>query len=474
MLNKEALDIKQAKLLFDININRSDLYNSINKCDFYICQYFINNTCYDLTVMDNIGFRQTLPRKNNRVGDRVFQVIREYRIVHTYEDHARNFFDEIRVGDGKVLEALKEVVGNKDFFKTKGFGDACRQNAQTGYMFTIVFDIHEDQFRDFKSVNCEELSIVVSRLKREIMPSNLVYSHQNKGSYHPFIKTVGKKFSMTRTIANYHRDIKERYWYTIADKVQEVEYVTNENLEEGIHVLTYTRDLTTETTIENRIKFINFNDASNKNGFFISDRDAMLSVNVERTLREREAVLKERAHTLKEQEVDLDERNQKLRIEEQQHLIMVNNSKKELAILKQQAEEVTLRNSVLLEELRFNNLVKKERLNNTSLMYEEHVLEKKMKYGLFDLSCTVIKQAIEVDTDIKKHELNNAKHEKAMQELKYSSQISESVHAQKLQAIELDMHVSSIVNQRKVLEERSKLGSGALNMLGTLMKTIGF
>ena len=114
MLNREAQEIHPAKLRFDVSSDFQELQQAVQECEYFTTQYYINNTCLDLTVMDIFGVRQTLPRRKDRSGDHVLKVIREYRFVKSLEQHSQEFFDEVSPGDGPILMALKELIQKKD------------------------------------------------------------------------------------------------------------------------------------------------------------------------------------------------------------------------------------------------------------------------------------------------------------------------------------------------------------------------
>ncbi len=473
MLNKEAQDLQQAAVTFDISTSRSELQKVIRDCEFYTCQYLNNNTVYDLTVMDNFGFRQTLPRKTKRVGDRVFQIVREYRITHALESHARNFVDEIEIGDGKVLNALKDVVGNPDFFRHTGFGDEYKKNATSGYLFMLVLEINESQFKDHLSVGCEEAGLVISKLRREVMPANLVYAHSNKGSFNPFQKIVGKTFSMSRTMANYHHSIKERYWYILGDKVQEVEYVKNKNLEEGIHVIKYVKNLNDETTVVDTIKYLKFDDVSNKNGIFTSERDAMLSINIERTMREREADLAEREHQLRVEAHELKEKQHVMHLEQIVHDTRLNVAKRDLALVKQVGEELTHLNSTQIEELRHENTVEVEKLRQRGMRLDSDILRNKAHLVSITAISDETAHQRNVVVENMKHQVALVKHDTAMREMDRAEQLSEVTHIQKMRQSEVGFFVDEMIMDRKIREERTKTASSALGIGKTVLGYLG-
>lgn len=470
MLNKEAQDLLEAEMKFEVGTGRMDMQRIQQTSSFYVTQYFDNNTTFDLTVMDNFGIRQTLPKKDQRVGEKALVVVREYRIKHGLESCVRNFFDEVSVGDGVVLEALKEAVDKPDFFSTRGFGDHYRDNALTGYMFFVTFSISQDQLYTHKSLSCMELGVVVSRKLRSVMPANPCYATNNKGSYNPFRAVVGKTFSMKRVVANSYAPLKETYWFFIADTLHEVEYVCNKNLNEGLYLFDYKKDLDESGVITNNTKFLEFNDAFNKNGFFMTQRDAMLTSNTERSLREREASLKEREHFMKVEELDFQER--------------LNSSKRELALVKQAAEHQSSINALELEAHKQSNtkesyylesqaLNQKANTSRTEVGYKTNLLMLEHKSAVTQHYNELELEKLKLKTEIAKLNVVSLKNKYSIEEMNRSSFLSQAVLQQKLHLMEAEIVSSGFADRRKKSEEANKLVGSIFSSISSTLKLIG-
>ena len=162
MLNREAQEIHPAKLRFDVSSDFQELQQAVQECEYFTTQYYINNTCLDLTVMDIFGVRQTLPRRKDRSGDHVLKVIREYRFVKSLEQHSQEFFDEVSPGDGPILMALKELIQKKDIFRYKGFTSKYDVGVRLGHLLVITFEISEQEISEYKTV--DSLPLVLQSL----------------------------------------------------------------------------------------------------------------------------------------------------------------------------------------------------------------------------------------------------------------------------------------------------------------------
>lgn len=477
MLNREAQEIHTANLSFDVSTDFRGLQKAVEQCEYFTSQYYINNTCVDLTVMDIFGVRQSLPRKKDRKGDRVFKIVREYRFMRTVEQHSKDFFDEISAADGPILMALKELVDKDDVFRKQGFSTAFTENVRYGYLLIVTFDIDEKEISEYKTVDSTALGITVSRLKRELMPSNPVYAAVNRGSYYnPFRNLLTPEYKMTRVFANYHDRIKEKFWFNLGDTPIEVEYTNKKELEEGIHIQAFKKSVETETAINSTVKIVKFDEAVNKNGFFTSARDAMLGSNTIRTDRERDQELKERTRLLEIRAVEAEER--------------LAVAKKELTIAKQAADELSLQRQTTIAEIQHEHAIGIE--NKKQLTTETEYRLTRGKLGLVELQFDRDKVGFrnEVILADKKHqfemlkvyggaikhaqdvELATVKHIGAMQELDRSLILSEAQHTQKLTMVEVDMVHTTTTNKRRLMEENTKLVTsvvGGLNTVGKLL-----
>jgi hypothetical protein len=477
MLNREAQEIHPAKLKFDVSSDFKGLQHAVQECDYFTTQYYINNTCLDLTVMDVFGMRQTMPRRKDRSGDRVFRVVREYRFVKSLEHYSREFFDEIAPGDGPILMALKELVQKKDVFRFKGFTTDYDVGVRLGYLLIVTFEISEDEINEYKTVDSTGLGITVSRLRREAMPANPVYSAINNGSYYnPFKSFVGPQYSMTRIFANYHDQIKEKYWYNLGNIPVEVEYTRKPELEEGIHIQTFTKQEDNETATNSTIKIVKFDEASNKNGFFTSPRDAMLGSNTLRSDREKEQELKERAIILATKNAEAEEQ--------------LAQAKRQLALIKQQTDELNHFRQMELQGMQNDHAIVLEKNKRLVTDAEFRLAGGKLELSTLQLERDVVEFHQDSITEDKKHslevlkiqgsaikhrqdlELATAKHGTTMRELDRAEVIVAAQHLSKLAIIEADLVHSASNNKRRLVEENTKLVTtvaGGLTTIGKLL-----
>lgn len=459
MLNKEAQDLPTAKVNFSVSTRRLDLDSAIRNSDYYICKYFNNNTIYDLTIMDNFGVRQTLKRKKERVGKQVLQIVHEYRISHLLENEISNFFDEVGDIDGEVLKAIKEAVSAPEFFKSKGFGNDYLKNASTGFMFCVTFDIEQSQFARDLTVECHELGLTISRKNRQSMPANSCYSLGNKGSYNPFRKIVGNTFSMKRIFANSLKPLDRRYWYFIGDALHEVEYTSNSKMAEGLVVIDYVKRFDLDEVISNEIKNITFDEASNKNGFFISVRDAMLASNVELSAREKEVSLKEREHAI--------------RLEELEAQRSLNMSKRELSIFKHGADMELINNSREVERYKHDNAIQAFLLDQQTMSGKSKFIELTLLKDLATFNNEVVLANLQFRNETLKLHTAEKKYIHTINEIERTEKMNVITGAVKLHLIEADIIQNNIEFRRKVVEDNTKGVNHAISGVTAIIKLIG-
>ena len=477
MLNREAQEIHPAKLRFDVSSDFQELQQAVQECEYFTTQYYINNTCLDLTVMDIFGVRQTLPRRKDRSGDHVLKVIREYRFVKSLEQHSQEFFDEVSPGDGPILMALKELIQKKDIFRYKGFTSKYDVGVRLGHLLVITFEISEQEISEYKTVDSLPLGITVSRQRREVMPANPVYSAINGGSYYnPFKSFFGPQYSMTRIFANYHAQIKEKYWYNLGDMPVEVEYTRKPELAEGIHIQTFKKQEDAETATNSTIKIIKFDEATNKNGFFTSQRDAMLGSNTMRSDREKEQELKDRSLRLATENADAEER--------------LARAKRELALIKQQTDELNHfrqmqlqgaqnEHALVLESHKRQVTDAEYRLANGKLglntlqlerdvvefHHEERIEDKKQSLEILKIQVSALKHVQDL-------ELATVKHGTTMRELDRAEVVGQAQQMHKLALIEADLVHSTSTNKRRLVEENTKLVTSVAGGLTTIGKLL--
>lgn len=459
MLNKEAQDLPTAKVNFSVSTRRLDLDSAIRNSDFYVCKYFNNNTIYDLTIMDNFGIRQTLKRKKERVGKQILQIVHEYRISHLLENEISNFFDEVGDIDGEVLKAIKEAVSAPEFFKSKGFGNEYFKNASTGFMFCVTFDIEQSQLARDLTVNCHELGITISRKNRQSMPSNPCYSIGNKGSYNPFRKIVGNTFSMKRVFANSIKQLNNRYWYFIGDSLHEVEYSSNCKMTEGIVVVDYVKRFDLDEVISNEIKNITFDEASNKNGFFISERDAMLASNLELSAREKEVSLKEREHAIRLEDIDAQR--------------SLNISKRELSVVKHEADMEIISNTKEVEKYKHGNTIQAFLLEQQTMAGKSKFIGLTLLKDLTTFNNEVALADMQYRNEVLKMQAVEKKHLYTINEIDRSEKMSVITGAVKMHLIEADIIQNNIEFRRKVVEENIKGVNHVINGVTSIIKLIG-
>jgi hypothetical protein len=459
MLNKETQDLPKAKVRFSVSTRRLDLDSTVRNSSYYTCQYYDNNTIYDLTVMDNFGIRQTLKRKQERSGEQVLRVVREYRISHLLESEISNFFDEVSELDGNILNSIKETVSTRDFFKSKGFGHEYLKNATTGFMFCIAFDINQDQLARDLSVECQELGITISRKKRQSMPANSCYSANNNGSYNPFRGVVGNTYRMKRIVANSIKPLKERYWYFIGDTLNEVEYDSNNKLDEGLHIFDYVKRFDIDEVINYEVKSVIFDEAFNKNGFFISERDAMLASNIELASREKEVSLKEREHAMKMED-----------LEAQRSL---NISKRELAVVKHDSDMQLLINTKEAERFKHDNTIQSLLLEQKTMLGKAELLQLTHLREITTFNNEVVIADKQHRNETLKLYAAKLKHEFTIRELVRTEEMSVIVAESKLQVMEADIIRDRIDFRRKVVEDKMKNIGFVANSTATVIKLIG-
>lgn len=477
MLNKEAQEIQSAKLKFEVSNDFSKLQHAVQECAYFTSQYYINNTCLDLTVMDAIGIRQSLPRRKERKGNRVLTIIREYRFIKSLESHSRQFFEEITSSDGPILSELKSLVDSKGIFQMRGFTTEYDSGVRVGHLLLVTFEISEEQLMEYGTVDSAPLGITVSRLRREHMPANPIYSAINSNSYYnPFKHFVGPEYSMFRIFANYHHQIREKYWYNVGEIPIEVEYTRKPELEEGIHIQTYRKQEDSETATNNTIKIVKFEEATNKNGFFTSQRDAMLGSNTLRSDREKDLELKERAQLLAKEVAESEEK--------------LTRSKQELTRLKQETEELNHRRTIQLQEIQHEQAIEAERQKRRTSDAEHRLVDGKLRLSAQQMQRDVVSfhqetevseqkrnlEMLKIQGGAIKHaqdlELATAKHRTTMSEMDRAETLGQAQHMAKLVLIEADLLSSASINKRRLVEENTKLVTSVAGGLTTIGKLL--
>lgn len=459
MLNREAQDLHKAKTVFTINTKRFELDNYVRQSDFSVCQYFNNNTIYDVTVMDNYGFRQTIKRKKQREGKTIFQIVREYRINYTHEDEIRNFFDEVTDIDGEVISAIKKAVASPDFFRTKGFGNEYLANVKSGFMFTVIFDIDQDQLSHNLTIDCQEAGVVLSRKTRRAMPVNMFYAAKNKGGYNPFRKIVGKNFTLLRVFANSKETLKNKYWYFIGDNLCEVEYTKNKNIGEGIYIEKYSKNLDSDEISIKEIKCLVFDEALNKNGFFITERDAMLATNYELTLKAREATLAEREHEMRVKEFKLREKDMEV--------------KARVSTAKHEQELLMIGKNSALEELKYNKSVSNYAIEAFTTDKKIELAELTARQELENFQHGVVIQKLQYLNEVLKHRNSTYKHENTLEEIKLSTLVNNVTTHNKILTLEAGLIIDNTVFNRNIVENKIKESNLLLSSVSSLLKLLG-
>jgi len=380
MLSMEATDLEIANLDFSISDNGFNLNRKLQECYFGVNQYYLNNTCYEITIMDNLGIRQTIPRNSRLSGEKVFTIIREYRISTDISKQSKDFFDEVGDDDGIVLESLKEYFNKNNFFRY-GFTDNYKSTSRNGLMFNIEFSISEKQLQGNEALQCDELGFVVSRLKRQVMPINPIYSTSNhEGNYNPYRRILGKSYTMYRICANYNDSINEKYYYTLAGSTVEVEYIKNRNLKPGLYVFKLNKNMHDYSTQCRKVFFVDFDKVNNKNGFFTSDRDAMLSVNIENSIRAQEHEIKTKEFDFKKQEFDFRNREHLNKVQESEL-----GSKQKMAEMHLKLTEIDKQVEMLIKKSEYEKAKQeteftKNILEKDKLEREEQLAKKQFDY----------------------------------------------------------------------------------------------
>lgn len=507
MLSRIARDIQVARDQYRIVDDFFEIESRQKESDYMVNQFYHNNTNCELTVMDSMGVRMTLPRKDNRTGDKALFITREYRIRNVLGKYARDFFDELESLDGKVLTALKEKVGENEFFRHQGFGTEYQFRNYHGHRFAVTFAILEDDIRKHDTVYSPLTCTVVSRLNREMMSINPVYGSYMGFKIDPFKSITNaqlKFYTVTANIANNTAGAREEYWINFGTESVPATVQTVPDKFPGLYIEETCKDIVTGVTQTRELKHIPFEEATKENGVFLSDRDAIVGNNIVRGLRqfesrlneerqqlkEREHILRMRDHELKELEV---QRTYELRekehfLKEREHLMRVNETlaeeklihqKRLLSKEKMEYEIIEFTRSTNLEGLRYEHAVELERLKHETLSLESLNNREKGR----NIERAAMSDAMNFERSIKSHQMavqleetkfrvNQDKHLIAARELEMQAEFNVLMYHTKLRTLELEDELAYRTHQRKTLDEGFKTFNSTLGIAGSIFKLL--
>ena len=473
MLRSPAQDVHIVPIEYSVGRSYSLIEKIASESKYSVKQYYINYTSFDLTIMDSIGFKQTIPRKVGKGEGKDFHIVREYIINQTLEQEIRNRFNEVTSGDGEIIEAIRDELMKDDYLSFNAFDSLSVDRSRRGILVALSMRVKEAEIREHKTVECLHAGVIISRLKAELMPSHPSYAFINNKGFHPLSRFLKDKYVITCVRANYHKKLKERFYYTLGDQVMEVEYTNNTYEPEGIIVNKIAKDLTTDEIEETTILSVDFETSITKNRFFTSKKDAMLSIGIEKSIRERKVELDERELLIKQAEQNMRERDLLVSTE-------LNHSKLRLLVQKDELDSLMFSRQITVAELQHENSVEMEKLKQKSLVLESKNISNKGVLTMNEFSNAVVTRNQEHNILMLKYAVENAKNRGMLAkaviseiEDKRSAAMSRVKFDMEIQSMGMAFEIETAASKRKLTDERSKSFNQGMGIFGSMLKLIG-
>ena len=503
VLSRVVQDIKVAGYKFGVYEKRES-HKFLKDWSIKIQQYFYNNTNLNITTMDNIGVRMSFVRPTMRVHDKVFRVVREYVFHHNSSVALRDFIDEIDTPDGMILKTLKEKLDKSQEYVLGGFGEQHRDNYHNGYSFSIVFMYPEEIINEHGSIYCPINGIVISKHNRSNIAVNPIHG-KDVGFVFDTSNNIELKVKSFQVLCNKPQVTKEKYYFTMGGEVHNVSIVNMQDKDPGIYFMELSKNISTGITEDRLVKYINFNEVSNKNGVFISEYDAMISLNPERSQRERDNQHKERLHELEAMKFEYDmiraeneknkaerdrlrielENNQiKFKIEHQEKEQKLFDLQAEIQSLKHEQEIILLNRTTLIDKIKYDQSIFKlgleqNVLDSNLVLEREKAIAKReeqlLNHEINKAECRYKIEEIAIKTAerSKDHNFKMLEFEAKQKLLVKQMEFNILNHNNKQQELEREEILNARQTERKAMDENNKnintlfsLGNTALKLLG--------
>jgi hypothetical protein len=419
MVNKVVKDIKDAAYKFSVG-RTSDARHLTRETSLKITQYFYNNTCFDLTTQDNFGVKSLHKKVATRTGDKFIRIIREYTTPYVNVHGFRDFVDSINKEDGPILNAIKAQFDGDQMYLTGGFAELCSDNIYDGHSFSIALMYPEEILNNHKSIFCAISGLVISKHNLDNIPVNPVHG-KDVGFVHDVVPDFELIIKSYQVLCNKAEIGKEKFYFTLGATVQESCRVQLEDKEAGIYIYEQSKNITTGHTESILIKFLKFSEVSAEHGIFKNKLEASVSLNLEKTQREK-------LHMLEQEKFENDKLKLGIEKENLELKLLVQQQEKELTSIKNEFEIFKL------------NLEKD--LTTTKYIQEKSMLE--MNFVFEKL----------------KHDLKLKEYEKKINSLQLESAFENQAHTIRMTELEYKEHISQAVffnNQIEIVAKRENI-----------------
>ena len=419
MINKVVKDIKDAAYKFSVG-RTSDARHLTRETSLKITQYFYNNTCFDLTTQDNFGVKSLHKKVATRTGDKFIRIIREYTTPYVNVHGFRDFVDSINKEDGPILNAIKAQFDGDQMYLTGGFAELCSDNIYDGHSFSIALMYPEEILNNHKSIFCAISGLVISKHNLDNIPVNPVHG-KDVGFVHDVVPDFELIIKSYQVLCNKAEIGKEKYYFTLGATVQESCRVELEDKEAGIYIYEQSKNITTGHTESILIKFLKFSEVSAEHGIFKNKLEASVSLNLEKTQREKLQMLEQEKFENDKLKLGIEKENLELKL-------LVQQQEKELTNIKNEFEIFKL------------NLEKD--LTTTKYIQEKSMLE--MNFVFEKL----------------KHDLKHKEYEMKINSLQLESAFENQAHTIRMTELEYKEHISQAVffnNQIEIVAKRENI-----------------
>lgn len=489
MVAKVIKEIKDASYRVGI-FKRSEITPLFHKWSLKVKEYFSNNTCLNITTMDNFGIKQIHKKVEMRSGEKLFRIIREYTIPHSTVMNFRDFVDSINDNDGPILNQLKQKFDNDQQYAVGGFAEVYQGDFLNGHSFSICLNYSEDFINKHKNIFCALTGTVISRYDSDHMAINPVYG-KDIGLITDSVAHIEFNVKSYLVLCNKSHTTKENYFFTLGGNVHEACCIEMQDKDPGVYIYEQSKNLTTKQVESHLVKFINFSDLKNVDGVFTSRHEANIALNIERTQKEKQYLLEQQ----KFENDQLKNQNEQLKIQLERdniHLkFIVQEKEKELVKVKQdfelfknniEKEFLLTKHNVDMESIKANEIIEIKRLHIKALEMHAKNIEHQNKMH-------AMQRQFELETYTSINKLNELKDKETIRILDHTLSVAESHN--KLQLLENSKQLATIdfynkqvmlqnnnaldkqQHERKLMEERAKTINSGASFLNVCSKVLG-
>ena len=404
MVNKVVKDIKDAAYKFSVG-RTNDARHLTRETSLKITQYFYNNTCFDLTTQDNFGVKSLHKKVATRTGDKFIRIIREYTTPYVNVHGFRDFVDSINKEDGPILNAIKAQFDGDQMYLTGGFAELCSDNIYDGHSFSIALMYPEEILNNHKSIFCAISGLVISKHNLDNIPVNPVHG-KDVGFVHDVVPDFELIIKSYQVLCNKAEIGKEKFYFTLGATVQESCRVQLEDKEAGIYIYEQSKNITTGHTESILIKFLKFSEVSAEHGIFKNKLEASVSLNLEKTQREK-------VHELEQEKF----MNDKIKLE----------IERENLELKRQVQQQEKELSKIKSEFELLKISQEKDLTTTKFIYEKKMIELSSIFEQVKHSFRVTENNMKLQTLLRENEYEEIAHTRKLVEIKNKQELDHQI-----------------------------------------------